>query len=136
MTSRVPASPLKKNAATRQLTARADEILTRLKKLNPNPHCELYYETPFQLLLSVVLSAQATDKSVNAAMTDLYKNGLTVDDVLGLGEKGFLEKIRKIGLAPDESEKLGQAVSNYQTKIWRPDTNHARGFGVFAWSWP
>ena len=113
MTSKVPASPLKKNAAARQLSARADEILTRLKELNPTPHCELYYETPFQLLLSVVLSAQATDKSVNAAMTDLYKNGLTPDDVLALGEKGFLEKIRRIGLAPTKAKnsvKLSQII--------------------------
>ncbi len=113
MTSKVPAFPSKKNAAARQLSARADEILTRLKQLNPNPHCELYYETPFQLLLSVVLSAQATDKSVNAAMTDLYKNGLTPDHVLALGEKGFLEKIRRIGLAPTKAKnsvKLSQII--------------------------
>lgn len=113
MTSKVPASPLKKNTTARQLSARADEILTRLKQLNPNPHCELYYETPFQLLLSVVLSAQATDKSVNAAMADLYKNGLTPDDVIALGEKGFLEKIRRIGLAPTKAKnsvKLSQII--------------------------
>lgn len=105
-------SPIKKSTA-QPLSARADEILERLKKLNPNPRCELYYETPFQLLLSVVLSAQATDKSVNAAMTDLYKNGLTVDDVISLGEQGFLEKIRRIGLAPTKarnSVKLSKII--------------------------
>jgi len=81
-----------------------DEILSRLQTLNPSPQCELYYETPYQLLLSVVLSAQATDKSVNGTMTELYKKGLSVDDVIAMGEKGFLEKIRRIGLAPTKAK--------------------------------
>jgi endonuclease-3 len=104
MTARIPGSTAKKKSSSKELSARADEILVRLKKLNPSPHCELYYETPYQLLLSVVLSAQATDKSVNAAVTDLYKDGLTVDHVIALGEKGFLEKIRRIGLAPTKAK--------------------------------
>jgi endonuclease-3 len=83
-----------------------DLILSRLKTLNPDPRCELYYETPFQLLVSVVLSAQATDKSVNAAMADLYKSGLGVKEILALGEAGFLEKIRKIGLAPTKAKNV------------------------------
>jgi endonuclease-3 len=86
--------------------ARVDLILSRLKTLNPDPRCELYYETPFQLLVSVVLSAQATDKSVNAAMADLYKSGLGVKEILALGEAGFLEKIRKIGLAPTKAKNV------------------------------
>jgi endonuclease-3 len=86
--------------------ARVEDILTRLRALNPDPHCELYYETPYQLLVSVVLSAQATDKSVNDAMTVLYKNGLTVDDVLAMGEAGFLAKIRRIGLAPTKAKNV------------------------------
>lgn len=91
---------------TQALKARVDEILTRLQALNPNPHCELYYETPYQLLVSVVLSAQATDKSVNEAMTGLYQKGLTVDDVLDMGESGFLAKIRRIGLAPTKAKNV------------------------------
>lgn len=86
--------------------ARVDEILTRLQALNPNPHCELYYETPYQLLVSVVLSAQATDKSVNEAMRPLYQSGLDVDLVLEMGEPGFLAKIRRIGLAPTKSKNV------------------------------
>ena len=85
---------------------RVETILTRLRALNPDPRCELYYETPYQLLISVVMSAQATDKSVNAAMTDLYKGGLTVDSVLQMGEGGFLEKIRRIGLAPTKARNI------------------------------
>ena len=104
MTSRLPIKSRQTRPSRADRHARTDEILNRLKKLNPNPRCELYYETPYQLLLSVVLSAQATDKSVNAAMTDLYKSGLTFDDVLDMGEQGFLTKIRRIGLAPTKAK--------------------------------
>lgn len=83
-----------------------DEILARLRALNPDPRCELYYETPFQLLVSVVLSAQATDKSVNDAMRSLYEQGLAPADILGMGEQGFLTKIRRIGLAPTKSKNV------------------------------
>ncbi|MEI6834141.1 MAG: endonuclease III [bacterium] len=135
MTARIPASTVKKKSSPKELSARADEILVRLKKLNPNPHCELYYETPYQLLLSVVLSAQATDKSVNAAVTDLYKNGLTVDDVIALGEKGFLEKIRRIGLAPTKAKnsvKLSQIIKdkfNGEIPTTREDLESLPGVG-------
>lgn len=96
-------SPSKSKTSSK---ARVEEILMRLRALNPAPHCELYYETPFQLLVSVVLSAQATDKSVNDAMTALYKGGLTVDDILNMGEAGFLAKIRRIGLAPTKAKNV------------------------------
>jgi endonuclease III len=88
------------------IKARADLILTRLKHLNPDPKCELYHETPYQLLVSVVLSAQATDKSVNAAVTDLYKSGFTVDSMLQMGELRFLQTIRSIGLAPTKAKNV------------------------------
>ncbi len=105
------------------LKARVDEILSRLQALNPNPHCELYYETPYQLLVSVVLSAQATDKSVNDAMTELYKNKLGVDDVLKMGEAGFLSRIRRIGLAPTKAKnvlKLSKIIKeNFKGEIPR-----------------
>lgn len=72
----------------------------------PHPRCELYHETPFQLLVAVVLSAQATDKSVNAAMADLYKGGLTIDTIVNWGEQGFLQRIRRIGLAPTKARNI------------------------------
>lgn len=92
--------------AISKLQARVDEILARLRISNPNPRCELYYETPFQLLVSVVLSAQATDKSVNEAMRPLYEKDLTPAAILVMGELGFLEKIRRIGLAPTKSKNV------------------------------
>ena len=96
----------RKSPHQKNLKARVEEILTRLRALRPNPRCELYFETPYQLLVSVALSAQATDKSVNAAMEPLYKAGLTVDSVLAMGEAGFLEKIRRIGLAPTKAKNV------------------------------
>src|SRR5690606_23809617 len=77
-----------------------------MKKVNPDPECELYYKTPFQLLVSVVLSAQTTDKMVNLCMKPLYDRGFTPDDVLVMGEDGLLQKIRRIGLAPTKARNV------------------------------
>lgn len=99
----------RKLTAKRPATAKAlrvDSILEVLKAQNPTPHCELLYKTPYQLLVSVVLSAQATDKSVNAAMGPLYEDGLGPKEVLSLGEAGLLEKIRRIGLAPTKAKNV------------------------------
>jgi endonuclease III len=135
MTVRIPKANSRTKTFPTKASALADEVLSRLKKLNPNPRCELYYETPFQLLISVVLSAQATDKSVNAAMTDLYKKGLSVDDIIALGETGFLEKIRRIGLAPTKAKnsvKLAKIIKEqFQGEIpsTRQDLESLPGVG-------
>lgn len=86
-----------------ELSTKVFEIL---KEDNPNPRCELFYLTPFQLLVSVVLSAQTTDKMVNRVMEPLYNAGFEVDDVLEMGADGLLEKIRQIGLAPTKSKNV------------------------------
>ncbi len=85
---------------------RADQILDRLDKANPNPRCELYYETPYQLLVSVVLSAQTTDKMVNRVMQPLYQQGFSPETAVKLGAEGILEKIRSIGLAPTKAKNV------------------------------
>lgn len=72
----------------------------------PDAKCELYFETPYQLLISVVLSAQATDRSVNRAMTPLYQGGLCPASVLKLGEPGVLKHIKSIGLAPTKARNI------------------------------
>ena len=82
-----------------------DEIMRRFAAASPDPRCELYYRTPFQLLLSVALSAQTTDKAVNAAMTASYDAGLTPESVVAMGEKSFLHLIRRIGLAPTKAKR-------------------------------
>lgn len=74
------------------------EIFRRLRAANQNPTTELAYRTPYELLVSVVLSAQATDKSVNKATERLYRVANTPQKMLKLGVAGLEEHIRTIGL--------------------------------------
>jgi endonuclease-3 len=74
------------------------EIFTRLRKANPAPKSELEYSTPFELLVAVVLSAQATDKGVNIATRRLFPVANTPQKVLALGIDGLTEYIKTIGL--------------------------------------
>jgi endonuclease-3 len=74
------------------------EFFRRLRAANPEPTTELAYRTPFELLVAVVLSAQATDKSVNAATERLYREANTPRALLALGEDGLIAYIRTIGL--------------------------------------
>ncbi len=80
------------NASKRQ------EIFSRLKRANPSPTTELKYRTPFELLVSVILSAQATDKSVNKATAELFKVARTPQQIIDLGLRGLKRYIRTIGL--------------------------------------
>ncbi len=70
----------------------------RLRSLDPNPKSELEYATPFELLVSVILSAQATDKSVNLATAKLFPVANTPEKILKLGEEKLTGYIRTIGL--------------------------------------
>ncbi|MCC5811891.1 MAG: endonuclease III [Ectothiorhodospiraceae bacterium] len=74
------------------------EIFQRLKDANPEPTTELNYSTPFELLVAVVLSAQATDKGVNKATARLFPVANTPEAILALGEDGLKEHIKTIGL--------------------------------------
>jgi endonuclease-3 len=74
------------------------EIFRRLRELNPQPTTELEYATPFQLLVAVVLSAQATDVGVNKATRRLFPVAGTPAAILALGEEGLSDYIRTIGL--------------------------------------
>ena len=73
-------------------------IFETLQSLNPHPTTELEHESPFELLISVMLSAQATDVSVNKAMRRMYPVANTPAKVLALGEEGVTEYIKTIGL--------------------------------------
>lgn len=73
-------------------------IFTRLRAANPRPTTELEYATPFELLVAVILSAQATDKSVNKATAGLFDVARTPAAILELGEAGLKEHIKSIGL--------------------------------------
>lgn len=74
------------------------EIFTRLRDENPNPETELEYNSPFELLLAVALSAQATDVSVNKATRKLFPVANTPQAIFDLGEDGLKEYIKTIGL--------------------------------------
>ena len=78
--------------------AKRHELFRRLRAANPEPKSELDYGTPYQLLVAVVLSAQATDKSVNLATARLFPVAGTPQAMLELGEARLAEAIRTIGL--------------------------------------
>jgi endonuclease-3 len=78
--------------------AKREEFFKRLAKAMPAPRSELEYTTPYELLVAVVLSAQATDKSVNLATAKLFKVANTPDKIAALGAEGLEEYIRTIGL--------------------------------------
>jgi endonuclease-3 len=74
------------------------EVFARLAKANPNPTTELEYGAPFELLVAVVLSAQATDKSVNLATAGLFQKYNTPQAIVGLGVENLEKYIKTIGL--------------------------------------
>ncbi len=78
--------------------AKRAEIFRRLCAANPAPTTELEYATTFQLLVAVILSAQATDTSVNLATRKLFADAPTPQAMLALGEAGLAEYIKRIGL--------------------------------------
>jgi len=82
------------------------EIFTRLRKENPHPTTELNYGNPFQLLVAVTLSAQATDVGVNKATRALFKIIKTPQAMLRLGESGLKEHIKTIGLYNNKAKNL------------------------------
>jgi endonuclease III len=82
------------------------EIFSRFAKANPNPTTELVHSTPFELLLAVILSAQATDKSVNLATEKLFKTANTPQKILDLGEQGLIEHIETIGLFRNKAKHI------------------------------
>ena len=82
------------------------QILERLRDANPHPTTELEYSSPFELLVSVILSAQATDVSVNKAMAKLYPVANTPQAILGLGVDGLKDYIKTIGLYNAKAENI------------------------------
>jgi endonuclease-3 len=80
------------NAITRR------RIFERLRRANPAPTTELRYATPFELLVAVILSAQATDKSVNKATEHLFRVANTPQAIIDLGLRGLKRHIKTIGL--------------------------------------
>jgi endonuclease-3 len=81
-------------------------IFERLRDANPSPTTELVYSTPFELLVAVILSAQATDKGVNKATARLFAVANTPAAILALGEEGLKTHIRTIGLFNSKAKNI------------------------------
>ena len=100
------------------------EVMERLKKQNPSPKSELEYVNPYTLLVAVVLSAQATDKSVNLATKELFKVADSPAKMLELGEAGLIPYIKSIGLYKNKAANIiklsQQLIDDFDSKV--PDT--------------
>ena len=88
--------------------AKRREIFLRLQAANPHPTTELEYRTPFELLVAVILSAQATDKSVNLATRELFPVANTPQKMLDMGEAGLREYVQRIGLYQTKAKHIIQ----------------------------
>ena len=82
------------------------EIFARLKAANPHPTTELEYTTPFELLIAVILSAQATDVSVNKATRQLYPVANTPAAIYALGVEGLIPYVQTIGLYRNKAKNV------------------------------
>jgi endonuclease-3 len=103
------------------------EIFERLRELNPSPKTELNYSTPFELLIAVMLSAQATDKSVNKATAALFPVANNPEALLALGVRGLTKYIASIGLYNSKAKNIIAAcrilVNAHHGKV--PNTREA-----------
>ncbi len=86
--------------------AQVRELFERLQALNPHPVTELEHSTPFELLVAVILSAQATDKGVNLATRKLFPVANTPEAILALGADGLTSYVKTIGLYPGKVKNI------------------------------
>jgi endonuclease-3 len=86
--------------------AKRREIFSRLKEANPAPRTELRYGSPFELLIAVILSAQATDRGVNKATPALFQAANTPAAMLALGVEGLIPYIKTIGLFNSKAKNI------------------------------
>jgi endonuclease-3 len=123
-----PKRPAGKRAPGSLLTeSQIEEIFRRFAKADPDPKTELDYRDPFTLLVAVVLSAQATDSSVNRATPELFRVAGTPEKLLDLGEAALIEKIKTIGLYRSKARNLiaiaGKLIAEHDGKV--PSTREA-----------
>ncbi len=97
------------------------EILSRLRDDNPHPTTELNYSSPFELLIAVILSAQATDVGVNKATDKLYPVANTPESIYALGVDGLKEYIKTIGLFNAKAENViktcGMLINEHNSQV-------------------
>ena len=87
-------------------SAKRHALFACLRSVNPHPTTELEYRTPFELLIAVILSAQATDKRVNLATRELFARANTPQKMLEFGEAALLESIKSIGLYKTKAKNI------------------------------
>ena len=101
--------------------ANVRKFYAALRALNPEPRTELVYQTHFQLLVAVILSAQATDKSVNAATATLFQQAPTPAAMVALGVANLKRRIRTIGLFNTKAKHIiatsAQLLAHYQGEV-------------------
>ncbi|MDF2691072.1 MAG: nth [Gammaproteobacteria bacterium] len=107
--------------------AKINEIFKRFQAANPKPTTELEYSSVFELLISVILSAHTTDKSVNKATRELYQYANTPETIYALGEDKLREAIRNVGLSNSKAKHIIQTckilMQQYDSKV--PATREA-----------
>lgn len=103
--------------------AKRNELFACLKSTNPKPTTELEYRSAFELLIAVILSAQATDKSVNLATRKLFPQANTPEKMLLLGETGLIDCIKSIGLYKTKAKNILATcqllIQNHQGEVPR-----------------
>lgn len=97
------------------------KILDTLAKMYPDAHCELVFDTPFQLLIATILSAQSTDVQVNKVTKDLFAHYPTAEAMTKLSEAQLAEEIKTLGLYRNKSKNIYQTcrilVEQYQGEV-------------------
>jgi endonuclease-3 len=117
----------KKAPGSRLTQSEVDEIFHRFEEVSPHPKTELHYRDPFTLLVAVVLSAQATDASVNRVTPDLFRIADTPKKLVELGQAALTDKIKTIGLYRNKAKNLialaNKLVAEHGGKV--PDNREA-----------
>lgn len=107
--------------------AKREEIFRRLHEANPNPTTELEYNSAFELLIAVILSAQSTDKGVNKATARLFPAANTPEAIYALGEEGLKDYIKTIGLFNSKAKNIIETcrilVDKHDSQV--PETREA-----------
>src|SRR5690554_4591642 len=112
--------------------AKRYEIFSRFREDNPKPETELNYSSPFELLIAVILSAQATDVGVNKATDKLFPVANTPEAIYALGYEGLCEYVKTIGLYPTKAKNVIETCRllierhNRDRKSTRLNSSHVR----------
>ena len=125
-----------------------DEIIERLEKMHPEAHCELNFDTPFEALVAIILSAQCTDKRVNLVTQDLYKKYNTPQQFASLDIKELEELIKPCGFYKNKAKNIKECAKqiieefngvvpntmDFSSIASSNNANHGR-FNKTCWGW-